>query len=140
MVKDSLSAVGVLWRMLAAILLVLITFNPSGWSFFHWIAQDFPHIHALNALVALLLLIPWVVYLNATLRSLGLLGITLVVAFFATLVWFAVEHGWLRLGQGTALVWIVLVIAGLVLGIGMCWSFFRRGLSGQADVDEVNTR
>ncbi|MFT3906295.1 MAG: DUF6524 family protein [Steroidobacteraceae bacterium] len=138
MAQDTLGARGALLRMLAAILLVLLSFNPSGYSFYHWIARDFPQFHAGNALVALLLLIGWVVYLNATLRSLGVLGITLVLAFFATLVWFAVEHGWLKLGQGPAFLWVVLIIAGLVLGIGMCWSYVRRRLSGQADVDDVN--
>lgn len=126
--------------MLVAIALVLATFNPSGHSFFHWVAQSFPQVHAANALVGLVLLIGWVVYLNATLRSLGMLGIALVVAFFAALVWFAVEHGWLAFGANNALIWVVLIIAGLVLGIGMCWSYFRHEMSGQTDVDELNTR
>ena len=32
-----------------------------------------------------------------------------------------------------------LVVTGLILGIGMCWSSLRRALSGQADVDEVDS-
>jgi len=34
--------------------------------------------------------------------------------------------------------WVVLLILGLVLGIGMSWSHVRRGVTGQASVDRVD--
>ena len=64
----------------------------------------------------------------------------LLLALFAALVWLAVEQGWLQLGANRAMAWIGLVAAGLILGVGMCWSFVRRRLSGQADVDQVDAR
>ena len=42
-------------------------------------------------------------------------------------------------GGSHVLAWIALVVTGLILGIGMCWSSLRRTLSGQADVDEVDS-
>jgi hypothetical protein len=35
--------------------------------------------------------------------------------------------------------WVILVIVGLVLGIGMSWSLVRQRITGQVDVvDEVH--
>jgi len=131
---------GVLLRIAAALLMVLLTFNPSGYSYLHWVVQAFPHLQPLQAIVGLLLLICWITYVTATLRSLGVLGVSLLLALFAALVWLAVDSGWLSLSGGSALAWIAVVAVGLILGVGMCWSFVRRRLSGQADVDEVHGR
>jgi hypothetical protein len=136
--NTTMGASGALLRIAAALALVLLTFNPSGYSFAHWVAQDFPRLRPLQVIAGLLLLIGWITYVTATLRSLGLLGVSLMVALFAALVWLAVDSGWLHLAGGSALAWIAVLVTGLVLGIGMCWSFVRRRLSGQADVDEVH--
>ena len=133
-----MGASGALARILAALALVLATLNPSGYSYSHWLVQGFPHVTAAQAVVGLLLLICWVVYVTATLRSLGLFGVTLLLALFAALVWLAVQNGWLHLSGGSALAWIAVIATGLILGVGMCWSFMRRRLSGQTDVDEVH--
>jgi uncharacterized membrane protein YjgN (DUF898 family) len=133
-----MGVLGVLARVLAALALVLLTFNPSGHSYLHWIAQAFPHLTPFQLVGGLLLLIGWITYTTATLRSLGLLGVTLLLALFAALLWLATDSGWLHLQGGTALAWVAVIVTGLILGIGMCWSFVRRRLSGQTDVDEVH--
>jgi hypothetical protein len=138
MANESIGPGGIAWRIAAALALVLATFNPSGHSYVHWLSQDFPHVTAVQGVAGVGLLICWVVYATATLRSLGTLGVLLLLALFAALVWFAVDRGWLELGRSHVLAWILLLVIGLILGIGMCWSSLRRGLSGQADVDEVD--
>jgi hypothetical protein len=135
-----MGAGGALLRILAALLLVIVTFNPSGHSFYHWVVIDPLHPGAVKLLAGVALLICWVIYITATMRSLGLLGVVLLLALFGALVWLAVERGWLQLGANRAMAWVGLVATGLVLGIGMCWSFVRRRLSGQADVDQVDAR
>jgi uncharacterized membrane protein len=136
--NDTMSIRGAVARVLSALLLVLLTVNPSGHSYVHWIAGNLPHLSALQVVSGLLLLIGWVVYVTATLRSLGLLGVGLLVALFSALIWLAVSRGWLQPSSGSAWLWMANLMLGLVLGIGMCWSFMRRRLSGQADVDEVH--
>jgi hypothetical protein len=138
MERNSMGASGALARILAAMALVLLTFNPSGYSYTHWLAQAFPHVSAAQVVAGLLLLICWVIYVTATLRSLGPFGVVLLLALFAALVWMAVQNGWLHLNGGSTLAWIAAIATGLILGVGMCWSFMRRRLSGQTDVDEVH--
>src|SRR5258707_15623104 len=128
--NDAMSTSGVLARMLSAQALVLLTLNPSGHSYFHWVAGSVPHMSALQAVSGLLLLIGWVIYATATLRSLGWLGVALIVALFAALVWLAVSQGWLQLSAGSAWSWLALLITRIILGIGMCWCFLARPLLG----------
>lgn len=134
-----MGASGVLARIAAALALVLLTFNPGGYSYYHWVAQAFPHLSALQVVAGIALAIGWVIYVTATRRSLGMFGVTLLMALFAALIWLAVQNGWLHLSSGTAAAWIVVLVTGLILGIGMCWSFVRRRLSGQTDVDQVSS-
>lgn len=135
----TMGASGVLARIAAALALVLLTFNPSGNSYYHWVARDFPHLSALQVVSGVALAIGWVIYVTATRRSLGMFGVTLLMALFAALIWLAVQNGWLLLSSGKVVAWIVVLVTSLILGIGMCWSFVRRRLSGQTDVDEVSS-
>lgn len=138
MADESLGLSGFGLRFAAALALVLLTFNPTGWSFYHWTAASLPQVTPPLALAAIALLIGWIIFLRATLRSLGVLGVLLALAFFAVLVWVAVYYGWLSMQNTRVLLWIVLVTIAAVLAMGMSWSHIRRRLTGQADVDQVD--
>jgi hypothetical protein len=138
MVQESLGARGIALRLLAALLLVLLTFNPSGYSYLHWLVGEFPHVSALAVAAGLGLLMCWIVFLGATMQSLGIGGVLLLLAFFAALAWTAVNINLLNVGSGHALAWVALVVTGLILGVGTCWSHLRRRLTGQTDVEEVD--
>lgn len=140
MTQETLGFGGFGLRFVAALALVLLTFNPSGWSFFHWIAAALPDVTPPMALAALALLIAWIVFLRATMRSLGVGGVLLALAFFGVLIWVVVWYGWLSMQNTRALVWIALVIVAAILSMGLSWSHIRRRLSGQADVDEIDER
>jgi Family of unknown function (DUF6524) len=128
----------ILLRILLAAVLVLSTFNPTGHSYLHWIAENVPHVTPLQAVAGVALIIGWVVNLRATLRSLGALGVVLLVAFLAAVVWLLASWGWLRFEQGGVMEWVVLAVVSIVLGVGMSWSHVRRRMSGQADVTDVD--
>ena len=129
---------GVVWRLLFAVALVLLTFNPTGRSYYHLLADGFPSITPFEAVAGILLLIGWVFFVRSTLAALGVLGVTLVVALFAAIVWWMVSLGWLDVGNTSTMAWAVLLMLGVVLGIGMSWSHIRQRLSGQASVDRVD--
>jgi hypothetical protein len=128
-----------LLRVGAALALVFATYNPTGWSYARW-ALDRPSGQLpWIALAGVTLLILWVIYVRATYRAMGALGIALAAAFFASAVWVLADMGVLALDAGDAAQWTALTGLGLVLGIGLSWSHVRRALSGQVDVDDVET-
>jgi len=137
-VNEQLSFSGFLLRVLFALALVLLTFNPSGYSYVHMVAMTFPHFEPLAAVCGLLLLIGWFVFLGATLKSIGMLGMLLAFALSAALVWLVTSWGWFSLSDTHAVTWVALVVLALILAVGMSWSHLYRRWSGQATVDEVD--
>jgi hypothetical protein len=127
-----------LLRAAFSLVLVLLTFNPSGYSYVHMLANGFPSITPVEAVCGILLVIGWIVFLGATLKSIGLLGMLLAFALCGALIWMIVSWGWVTLDNTNALVWIGLVVLALILAIGMAWSHLYRRWTGQATVDEVN--
>jgi hypothetical protein len=126
-------------RLLAAFALVFLTFNPSGYSYLHWVAHVFPKVDAIQAVAGIVLLIGWIVFVVATLRSIGLLGVALVAVLFAALTWLMVSLGWLSLSGSQSTGWIALTALAVALAVGMSWSFVNRRMSGQiTDDDESN--
>jgi hypothetical protein len=137
---ESFTPLGFALRLLAAIALVLATFNPTGYSFYHWVAQSLPQVNPASVVVGIALLACWVVFLTATMRSIGLLGVVIALAFFGAVIWMVVSWGWLDPRNGAAMAWIVLFVFAIILALGVSWSHMRRRLTGQADVDEVDAK
>jgi len=136
----NITASGVLVRFLFALLLVLLSYNPSGYSFFHWVHNSISHITPYVVIAGLILLIGWGVYAKATLNSLGILGIIVLAALFASLVWLFVYWGFLSVNNISAMAWVIEILLAAMLTVGMCWSHFTRRMSGQVDVDEIEER
>ena len=133
---EKLTFVGFLLRVAFALALVLLTYNPSGYSYVHLLQAGFPAITPLEAVLGILLLIGWFVFLRATLSSIGPLGLVLLLALFGALIWLIVSWGWVKLSNTGAIVWISLVVLSLILAVGMSWSYLYRRWSGQATVED----
>lgn len=131
--------VGFFIRVGLAIALVLLTYNPSGTSYFHWVQAGFETDLAVKALAGILLVILYIICLRATLGSIGVFGAGLVIALLASIVWVLVDYGYLNVQNPGLMQWIILCGIGIVLGVGLSWSHVRRWLSGQRDVDDVET-
>jgi hypothetical protein len=140
MAAHQLTFRGFALRAVFAVLLVLLTFNPSGYSFVHMVANGFPQITPTEAVCGILLVIGWIVFLSATLRAIGLIGMLLALALFAALVWLIVSWGWISLQDRDAMTWLGLVVLAFILAIGMSWSHLYQRWTGQATVDEVDEK
>lgn len=127
-----------LWRLVFSVALVLLTFNPTGHSYYHWLADGFPSVPPLEVVAGIALLGAWIFFVRSTMAAIGTLGVVLLLALFAAIVWWLVSQGWLDVSNRSAMAWVVLLILGLVLGIGMSWSHIRREVSGQASVDRID--
>ena len=121
-----------------SVALVFLTYNPTQISYVSWLLDYAEGDLPLVVLAGITLLICYVIYIRATLRSIGLFGMALAGAFTAALIWVLVDFGILEVDSGNALQWIVLATIAVILGIGLSWSHVRRLLSGQSDVDDLD--
>jgi hypothetical protein len=128
----------VLIRWLIAFVLLAATWNPTDWNFSRWAAENWDTQMPLAVLGGLVLAVVYIVYLRATLRSIGPIGMALVAAVFGALIWVLIDWGWLQTGNSVTNQWLGIVLASLVLGIGLSWSILRRRISGQVDIDDVD--
>jgi len=125
-------------RFLFSAILVFATYNPEGVSYFHWLKPDFPSLSIEQAFVGVALIIGWVIYLRATLRSLGIVGLVLAGLFFGLLIAMMFKWGWISLEGSRLLSYIIESLIAVVLAVGMSWSHIRRRMSGQIDMDDVD--
>ena len=130
---SGISASGVLTRVALSLALVLITFNPSGYSLVHWMATPPVALSPGKALAALAVVIAWIVILRTAFIAMGKIGVLLGLVLFATLVWFLVDRDVLSL-TGSGIVWVALVVVGVLLGVGLSWSLIRAKATGQIEV------
>lgn len=133
-----ISLLGFLTRFLFALLLVMLTYNPSGYSYIHWFQNSMASFTPLLGLAGISLIIGWVIFLRATLRSLGLIGLTLSILFFSAILWVLIDLGWIGLNNVTVLNWVILVLISATLAVGISWSHIRRKITGQVDSDDVD--
>lgn len=127
---------GFLLRWLFAFALIGATFNPTEWNYVKWVSENFGTQMPLAVFLGLILFIGYVIYLRATLRSIGAFGMGLVVAVFAALIWLLWDWGVLSLENSNLNVWLGILALSLILGIGLSWSIVRRKMTGQLDVDD----
>ena len=125
-------------RLVATLVLVLATYNPSGWSFAHWVQNGFSNdgLGPEHFVAGIVILIGWVILLTATHRSMGTFGLILEALLFGGIVWLLVDFGVLSIDSVTKFTWVVLIILSLMLAIGLSWSHVWRRLTGQFEVDD----
>ena len=132
-------------RLAAALVLVFATYNPvEPFSYYEWAlapllgtAEGSP-FSVFKAFLGLVLVIGWAIFIRATQRSLGAIGLTLAVAFFVLLFWLLFDQGILSLEKPDMISWLVLIAVAGIMAVGMSWSHIRRRMSGQLDVDETD--
>ena len=127
----------ILIRWFFAFVLLTLTFNPTQWNYIVWARANWQDQMPLAVLFGLLLLVGYIIYLRATLRSIGTAGMALIAALFGAMVWVLVDLGVLTLTDRGMTIWLGLIALSLILGVGLSWSIIRRRLSGQVDMDDV---
>lgn len=128
---------GIFLRWLGAFLLLAATFNPTQWNFVRWAEANYASQMPMTVLLGLLLGVGYLIYIGATLRSIGAFGVILVGAIVGALVWVLTDYGVLTLTSPALKIWLGITALSVVLGVGLSWSILRQRLSGQASVDEI---
>lgn len=137
---NSFTWIDFLLRFLAPLVLVLLTYNPSGFSFYTWFsnAVSASEVGGIHFLVLVLFVIGWSILLVATWRALDAFGVILTCALLAAIVWVLIDFGLLRADSAGAITWIVLVCLAGVLAVGLSWAHLWRRMTGQYTVDETD--
>ena len=134
----TISAQGILVRFIVAVALVTLTWNPGDLNFYDWALANWAELKPVIVFVGLVLLIAWIVFLRATTRSLGPVGIVLAIALAGSILWLILDFGLVDPANRTTLAWVVLILLSAILAAGMSWSHLRRRMAGQTDVDDVD--
>ena len=131
---------GFLWRFIASLFLVLISYNPTRYSYWDWVITAMNNepstLGPEHFVVGVVLMIGWVILLAATQRSLGVFGLMLGAMLLGGVVWLLVDIGWLSVSSVTSASWVALVSIALLLAVGLSWSHVWRRLTGQFEVDD----
>ena len=135
MVRKEFDVSSFLLRFGVSLVLVFVTYNPSGYSWVGWLFSETAMVY--KVATGVVLAIGWVIFLRATWNSLGTIGTVLAGAFFAVIIWLLIEWGLLALGSGSTFQWVFLFMLSGVLAVGMSWSHLRRRMTGQYDTDEI---
>lgn len=143
-----LSGVGL--RFVFAFALVCLSWNPTRYNYIEWalaqwgvggrvpvVAGSFAPLVVFSGLV---LLAGWFFFLRTAARSLGVFGLLLCVALAGTVLWALFYYELVQRESTTLLSWIGLIMFSAVLAMGMSWAHLRARWSGQATVDEVDTK
>lgn len=138
MANRPFNAIGFLQRWAAALVLVLVTYNPTGYSFLHWVRGPWEESLPLKVLAGIVLAILYIIFMRATWRSIGMFGMFLMVAFFAAVLWTLFYYRLLSFDQTQLLTYIALVLLATIMAVGLSWSHVRRQLTGQIDTDVVD--
>lgn len=126
------------WRFVCAQALVVATYNPSGYSFFHWVWNSWngDRLGPEHFVAGTLVVAGWAILIAATRRSLGSFGLLIVAAILGGVVWWLSSLGLQLAGTTAALTWVILVCVALLLTIGLSWSHVWRRITGQYEVDD----
>ncbi|TNF60503.1 MAG: hypothetical protein EP307_08500 [Rhodobacteraceae bacterium] len=125
-------------RWLFAFVLLSVSYNPTEWNYVRWAQANYQTQLSVTVLAGLILAIGYIIYLRATLRSIGGFGMFLVLAVVAALLWVLYDLGVLSLDNRNLNTWLGIFALSAVLGIGLSWSIVRKRLSGQYDMDDVD--
>lgn len=138
--SKELTGLDILLRFLGPLALVLITYNPSGYSFYDWFSGAIAagELGGLHFLALVVLVIGWSILLIATWNSLDTFGVILTCALLGAIVWVFIDWGLLSADSASAIAWIVLVCLAGVLAVGLSWAHVWRRLTGQYAVDEID--
>ena len=130
----------ILTRWLTSFGLLAATYNPPPSNYAVWASDMYRDMTSLVVLGGLLILIGYIVFLRATLRSIGILGMGLFIALFGTTLWVLWDLQVITFENPTTNIWLALLGLSLMLAVGMSWSHIRARLSGQFDMDDVDER
>lgn len=120
-------------RGLMATTLVFGTYNPSGYSYYHWLTQG-DGFSTPKLFIGIALLTGLVALARMAFLSIGYFGITALSVMVLMSLAAGVGLGFFGFGDVHVTTYFVLFWIAMVLGVGTSWSFVQKRISGERDV------
>ncbi len=131
------SPLSFLVRWVLSMFLVFSTYNPTGYSYYHWITAAADDHLPLKMFIGCLLAITYAVFGMTMWRAMGPFGIAAAVAWLTTVVWILVEYDLLSLESTHAMTTTVCTVFATLLSFGVSTSHFKVRLIGQTESNYV---
>ncbi len=91
--SDEFDIGSVVMRVVFSLAIVFLTFNPTGHSYYHWLQQNLTPVQPVVVIAGILLLGAWLFFIRSTFSSMGTIGVVLLLALFAAIIWWMVAAG-----------------------------------------------
>lgn len=124
-------------RLAITLFVVFSTYNPTGWSYLHWVESAWSRDWMLQLPLLPVYLFAYIWFLRATIRALRYTGIALTVSFLSAIAWVLNEAGLVPLRDAGDVGLVALYVFAGLLGIGVTWMQFWVILTGQVSVDNL---
>ena len=123
---------GILARFLGVLLLIGGTYNPSGYSYYHWVFLGSGQVVA-KLCVGGVIFIGGIICVAATWRSLGLLLLVPGLVLIASLIWLLSSWRWIDLADPLQRALVAEAALAAVFTGGIVFSAIRFRLAGIMD-------
>lgn len=124
----------ILLRFFALFCLMLISYNPYGFSIVAWIQSD---LSPFSIGCSLIVIAIWGVVLWMAYLGIGKLGGLLVMGILLVLLWMASSAGVTVFESFEGAVFTIEIFVSMLLAIGLSWAHLRRRISGQFSTDDL---
>ncbi len=125
--------ISIVVRMLAVMFLVTATYNPSGYSYWHWAFRADSDYWALKIFLGLLIIFGYVFCIYATWRSMRIMMSVPLILLIAACLWLLSDWGVLDMSNWVQRTLALETSLVVLLGTGVSFSLIRYRLSGQLD-------
>lgn len=128
-------------RMLLVALAVFVTYNITGFSYYHWVLgspfEGFTSpLGAAKVLVGVLLIVWFMILFRATWVAKGPLGMAITLVVLTTLTYLVWTFGVLDLSSPTVGTLIAQIFLIVLLTLGSIWSYVWKYFTGQYTVTD----
>lgn len=129
-------AVALLIRVIVSAIVVFGTYNPTGKSVYHWIANHPNPTDAWVVLAGIVTALAIFSLLIASWKTFGMLGTSVIAILFAAVAYLFVQEGWVAAGENNSIQWLILAMLSVFFGLGLAGAIIWRKLTGQVVTDE----
>ncbi|TCP41786.1 DUF6524 family protein [Rhodovulum marinum] len=123
---------GFLLRWVFAAILLAAAYNPTQYNYITWAQANYETDQkALVIGLGAMLAIAFLIYVFGTLRSIGLMGLVLIVVIFGLLGYILVDKGIIQPGMTAMNIWGGIAILSFILAAAMGWRRPARSSAGK---------